>query len=348
MKLFTINPLLDPRWTRFIDRHSRSSIFHTRGWLEALNRTYGYEPVVYTTASPLEELENGIVFCKIDSWLTGRRLVSLPFSDHCEPLVDSREEWQFLAASMIDDTRWEGCKYVEIRPVTMRPELAGQSEMTLSDSFFLHTVDLRPESNKLFSTFHKSCVQRKIRRAERERLTYVSGRSPELVRQFYRLLIETRRRHRLPPQPIEWFNTLVDCLDDALTIRIARKNNRPIAGVLTLSFRNRIYYKYGCSDRRFHNLGGMQMLLWRTIQQGKNGGAETLDLGRSDVGQPSLATFKDHWGSTRSQLTYYRYPGVRQPSRFHKWTTEVARHAFARLPNSLLATASRLVYPHMG
>lgn len=331
-----------------MERHPRSSIFHTRGWLEALHRTYGYEPVVYTTSSPLEHLGNGIVLCKIDSWITGRRMVSLPFSDHCEPLVDSKEEWQFLAASVIEDTRWEGCKYVEVRPLTIQPELAGQAEMAVSKSFFLHTVDLRPGSKELFSTFHKSCVQRKIRRAERERLTYIDGRSRELVEEFYRLLMETRRRHRLPPQPLEWFNTLVDSLADALTIRIARKGNRPIAGILTLKFRNRMYYKYGCSDKKFHNLGGMQMLLWQTIQQGKNAGAEELDLGRSDMDQMSLATFKDHWGSTRSLLTYYRYPGIRQPNRFRKLTTGVARHAFARLPNALLATAGKLVYPHIG
>jgi hypothetical protein len=348
MNLFSLNPLLDPRWERFVGRHPRASVFHTRGWLEALHRTYGYEPVAYTTAAPAEELTNGVVFCRIDSWLTGRRLVSLPFSDHCEPLMHSKEEWQFFATSILDDARWDGYKYVEIRPQTMRPELDGLAEMSRGESYFQHSIDLRYELKDIFLTFHKSCVQRKIRRAERERLSYAEGCSPKLVGQFYTLLTATRRRHHLPPQPLRWFNTLIDCLDELPTIRIAYKDDLPIAGTLALSFRNQIYYKYGCSDRRFHNLGGMQMLLWQTIQQGKERGAEILDLGRSDLRQTSLATFKDHWGSTRSLLTYYSYPRASRRDAIRRWATGIARHAFAHLPNSLLATAGKLVYPHMG
>ena len=117
MKPFVLEPLADSRWTRFVDRHPHTSVFHTRGWLEALHRTYGYEPVVYTTAAPTEDLTNGIVFCRTDSWLCGRRLVSLPFSDHCEPLVDNKEELAFLTTSVIQEACSGSYEYVEIRPL---------------------------------------------------------------------------------------------------------------------------------------------------------------------------------------------------------------------------------------
>ncbi len=44
---------------------------------------------VLTTCAPDAPLTDGVVFCEVDSWLTGRRLVSLPFSDHCEPLLQT-------------------------------------------------------------------------------------------------------------------------------------------------------------------------------------------------------------------------------------------------------------------
>src|ERR1700737_2885876 len=88
MPVYCIDPLNDPRWGEFLDRHPRSSVFHTPSWLDALRRTYGFQPVVYTTSPESSDLRNGVVFCEISSWLTGRRFVSLPFSDHCEPLVD--------------------------------------------------------------------------------------------------------------------------------------------------------------------------------------------------------------------------------------------------------------------
>src|SRR5207245_503717 len=42
--VYTINPLEDPRWAEFVQRHPRASVFHTPGSLEALRRTYGHEP----------------------------------------------------------------------------------------------------------------------------------------------------------------------------------------------------------------------------------------------------------------------------------------------------------------
>ena len=36
-----IDPLADARWDELVERHPRASVFHTRGWLEALKRTYG-------------------------------------------------------------------------------------------------------------------------------------------------------------------------------------------------------------------------------------------------------------------------------------------------------------------
>src|SRR5437660_825872 len=62
MTVYTLNPLQDSRWAEFLQRHPAASVFHTRSWLEALRRTYGYEPIVFTTASSEEELKNGVVF----------------------------------------------------------------------------------------------------------------------------------------------------------------------------------------------------------------------------------------------------------------------------------------------
>src|SRR5690348_9279174 len=78
---YQINPLTDPRWDCFLGRNPSASVFHSTPWLDALRRTYGYRPVAYTTSCPHSELENALVFCRVDSWLTGRRLVSLPFSE---------------------------------------------------------------------------------------------------------------------------------------------------------------------------------------------------------------------------------------------------------------------------
>src|SRR5216684_7067811 len=107
MRIYQIDPTKDKRWSDLVERHPKASVFHAVGWLEALRNTYGYDPVAFTTSSPSGELNNGFVFCRVNSWLTGRRLVSLPFSDHCEPLVDTDDELKFLTRSVPDLSRRE-------------------------------------------------------------------------------------------------------------------------------------------------------------------------------------------------------------------------------------------------
>src|SRR5437879_7577179 len=92
--------------------------------------------------------------------------------------------------------RW---KYIELRPLCL-DERSRTPDLTKSESFSLQTLDLSPSLDTLFHNFHKSCVQRKIYRAEREHLTYEEGRADTFLKKFYDLLLITRRRHRLPPQ----------------------------------------------------------------------------------------------------------------------------------------------------
>ena len=168
-----------------------------------------------------------------------------------------------------------------------------------STSFYFHRIDLRPTIEVLFRSFHKDCVQRKIRRAEREGLVYEEGRSEALLAKFYQLLVLTCRRKQLPPQPLAWFRHLISCMGDSLTIHVCSKDDRLIASVLTLSFKGSLVYKYGCSDPRLRNLGGTHLLLWRAIHEAKRSGRHEFDLGRSDLDTPGLVTFKDRWGATR-------------------------------------------------
>lgn len=346
MSVYQVDPLNDSRWPRFLDRHPDSSIFHSPGWLDALRRTYGYQPVVYTTTPPEQELSNGLVFCKIKTWLSGSRLVSLPFSDHCHPLAEGQafaELMDWLSTSR-SRKHW---KYVELRPLY---HSAGSlsSNLAKSESFSLQILDLRPDLDVLFRNFHKNCVQRKIHRAERERLTYQEGRSDLHLNQFYELLLLTRRRHGLPPQPLIWFRNVIRSLGDRVLIRIASKDGRPIASMITMQFKNVLVYKYGCSDSRFNNLGGNVFLFWRAIQGAKRAGHTNFDFGRSETNNSGLISFKENWGAASVPLDYYRLPAQQPAQLISGWRGRVARSVFSVLPDSILSATGRLLYRHIG
>jgi CelD/BcsL family acetyltransferase involved in cellulose biosynthesis len=343
--VYTFNPLQDPRWAELSQRHPRASVFHTTGWLEALHRTYGYEPVVYTTCPPETRLTNGIVFCRIHSWLTGRRMVSLPFADHCEPLIENPEQGKEVFASLQGALDGERLKYIEIRPLS--PDLSAETSLQKGDSFCFHSLDLRASREDLFRRTDKSSVQRRIRRAEREALTYEEGYSEALLNKFYGLLMLTRKRHNLPPQPIEWFRNLITFLRDRLTIRVVSYRQEPVASILTLSHRDTYVYKYGCSDARHHNLGGMPLLFWRAIQAAKDCGMQVFDFGRSDTINEGLVRFKDNWGTTRSTLTYGRICAQVRHEKGKEYLMHVSKRILTCLPDGLITAAGRLLYRHV-
>jgi hypothetical protein len=344
-KLFTLDPLSDPRWPALIGSHPAASICHTTGWLRALQRTYNYRPVVLTTSSPQEELRSGVVFCLIQSWLTGRRLVSLPFSDHCEPLANGPEELDTLIEGLITEFRRRGCKRVEVRPVGTLSEGQG---LESSQEFVCHKLDLRDGRESVFRRLHKDCVQRKIRRAEREGLTCEDGRSAELLNQFYRLLVISRRRQQLPPQPLAWFRNLIGCLGDQVNISVASKGDQSIAAIMTLRFRDVLTYKYGCSDHRLHCLGGMQLLLWKAIEQAISAGLRELDMGRSDLDSTGLITFKDRWATARSRLIYWASPAQSTARSQSGWKLNAAKRIFSHTPATWLTLVGNSLYKHIG
>jgi CelD/BcsL family acetyltransferase involved in cellulose biosynthesis len=345
-----IRPLDDPRWAELARWHPRASVFHTIPWLQALQRTYGYEPIAYTTSSPGAPLEDGMVFCRIASWATGRRLVSLPFSDHCEPLLAAPGEEHLFLAGLEESLRQDHLRYIEIR--TTRPFEVPAGLFRSNYVYALHQINLDSDLATLFHRFHKSSTQRKIQRAHREGLEYQEGRSDFLLNVFWHLLVLTRRRHQIPPQPVTWFRNLIDGFGGALKIRVAFQAKRPVAAILTLRHRDTLVFKYGCSDARFNHLGGTHLLFWRSILEAKGAGLRVFDLGRSDPDNPGLITFKDRWGGARSTLNYWRFAvsSVTGAAAVvgRNCLLPAARYLFRHVPDRMLCFAGEALYRHIG
>jgi hypothetical protein len=343
--IMEFDPSTDGRWLSLVSRHPRSSVFHSVPWLDALHQTYGYRTLAFGRVSPSGELRSGVLFCEIRSWLTGNRLVSLPFSDHCEPLVESSDELRQLLAAVAVQRKKRDWRYLEIRPVsTQYSDAAGGPYR----EFAFHQLDLRPTAEELFRKLHVDSIRRKIQKAEKSGLIVKSGRSDDLLADFFRLHVHTRKRQLSPPHPLGWFRSVLQCLGESACIRIAYKREAPAAAVFTLETGTTTVYKYGCSDDQFHSLGAMPFVLWSMIQDAKRKGKLRLDLGRSDLDNPGLITFKEKLGAQRQPLIYSRVPAVGNVLDLGAGSGRVSKQLFRRCPDWLLIGAGKLLYPHIG
>jgi len=349
MNTYFLDPTTDPRWLTLVETHPAASSFHHPGWFRALQETYGYRMVVITTAPPGEALRDGLPLGLVRSVLTGRRVVSVPFADHCEPLTGDPETLQALIRAANDFARKNRCRLSEFRPVTpWSAEFAAAAGVGPGFRAILHQLNLSPDLDTLFKGFHDSSIRRNIRKAEREKLRYEAGSSDKLLDDFFALTVMTRRKHRLPPQPRAWFGKLLKTLPGIAKIHVSYHGEIPTAANFTCAFRGRYIYKYGASDPAYTNLGGTPLLFWRAIQEAKEAGYSWFDMGRTDIGHEGLATFKQRWGAEAATLEYYRCPAPTQASVGHDGIIKLLEPVFARLPDRLLIATGKLFYRHIG
>src|SRR5688572_28540023 len=137
---------------------------------------------------------------EIRSWLTGRRAVSLPFTDRCVPLLHE-SGFQAVVATARELGIAANLKKIEFRGVPA--EIAGQGPA----QFLEHLLDLSPGSERLFESFENS-VRRAIRKAEKSGVQVTVERSIEALREYFSLLCITRRKHGVPPPPFRFFENI--------------------------------------------------------------------------------------------------------------------------------------------
>lgn len=317
------------------------SVFASRPWLSALKEVYGYRPLLYPLGDPPRAV---LAICEVKSRLTGRRWVSVPFADHCEPGATQPEELEAVLRRFLEEPAVQGARYVELRPLSARwHETLQTLGFRPSAQFWYHEIDLRPGPEGLWRNLHAGSIRRKVRRAEREGLELQAGNSPELLREYYRLHLRTRRRQGVPPQPFRWFRVLGEQFGDRLRVYLASFQGRPVSGIVTLRWGLTLIYKYGASDERWNQLGGNPFLMWRAMEEACSAGLETFDLGRCDCDNAGLAQYKQRLGAARLSLTYFRKPATAaQTSR------PLAHEVCRRLPLPVLQLLGRLFYRHLG
>src|SRR5579872_2733381 len=109
-----VDPTLDPRWDVFIESRADASPFHHSSWARVLIDSYGYEPRYHVL-----EGETGIEAAwpsmLVRSRLSGTRLVTLPFSDYCPPLLACDAQADALYQSMLADRDRTGASRIEVR-----------------------------------------------------------------------------------------------------------------------------------------------------------------------------------------------------------------------------------------
>jgi CelD/BcsL family acetyltransferase involved in cellulose biosynthesis len=340
-----IDPRIAPEWEAFVRARPDATVFHTAAWCSVLAETYNYPTTYLVSRDAQGRVTGGVALMLVDSWLSRRRLVGLPFSDICTPLLPLEGAEALLMAAR-DEAGRRKASSVELRgPPTGYTLNSGFANST---TFHRHVIDLDAQ---LESRVHSS-ARRAIRKAEREGVTVRVSSDTKDVRRFYELMVTTRRKHGLLPQPFRFFERL----DNHFMKRgegwllLAELGGTTVAGDLLLRFGDQLVYKFNASDPRYLNLRPNNLLLWKAMQFGREEGCRTLDLGRCEEDNEGLRRFKLLWGSREEQLPYYLYnSGEAGAGLLSSQKTRSALALFVRFaPAFVLEAAGSALYRSFG
>ena len=339
MRAELLDPRTDLRWRDFVGRAPGATIFHHPAWLDLLATQYGWDFRASCLTDTDGRLTAGLPWARVESRLTGSRLVALPFSDACPPLLDggSREE---LAAAA-DEARRAAGLGLEVR---WRLDALGGAA---PHRFWLHTLALDRDADAV-ARRARGGIRRGAAKARREGLTFERRTDAGALDAFFALHVRTRRRQGAPTQPKRFIARLGRLFEDGhgFVAQVRTESGRAAAAAVFLQAGDHLTYKYGASERSALPLRPNNLLFAEVIRWACESGCRELDFGRTDLDNEGLRQFKLGWGAEELPL-HYTYAGMEPPSGTSRAERTVG-HLIRHSPPLVGRLTGSALYRHLG
>lgn len=352
MNIRTINPETDSRWNDFVDKHPHGCVFHHSAWSQVLNRSFPQLHPFYCVAEDENSIIQGAIPCAwVISRITGKRLVSLPFSLYCDPLVHNREVFFDLQENIVSEFRAHRASYAVIR-VRFAPGLFSSGPFIDYIGYKNHTLSLDPDLDELLHSFDRQCIRSHIHKGENDGIEIREATSENEIKTFFNLYIKTRKKFGTPPQPFIFFKNMWDILypKNMLMVLIAKYRNIPICSLWCLKYKNRVHAECIGVDEDYRELSPNILTFWRAIQVSKQQGYQFFEFGGTSCYNTGLLHFKSRWGAVEEDIHHYFYPKVKGFSSnfstgmdYSLWTKLIKK-----LPDWLFIESGNLAYRHLG
>lgn len=343
-----IDPLTDPRWDAFVAGHPYGWIVHTSGWKKVIESTFPHMKGHYFALvdSDTNNIKAGLPIYEIRSWLTGNRLVSIPFATLSDPLVLSDEQFKILVEKVIIFARKRSIKTINIRFFR-----ANQTTLDSIEYFSCfnktHQLTLSHDSEEIRKKFNRN-IRRIIKTFENNELTLRVANTPEDIFKFHQLYSKTRKRLGLPTQPYELLKNLFACYAPLkqISLYIAQKGNLPIGGLIVFKYKDRVSSEFLASEIEHRHLNTDHFLYWNAIRIACEEGYPLYDFGRTAISNESLADFKRRWGTTELELPEYYNPKNQPREKRHAY--RLIQKACKHSPYPCFQSLSNFCYRHLG
>lgn len=335
----------------FLTERASDSFYFDPAWFELITSLYGYTFIPLTTTTSDGRLSGFLPLCYMHSPLTGRRLVSLPFSDHCPLLAEDEASANELVDQAIEQAKSRRARYLELR-TGLHDTLSRRSDLVRTDLYgrWLVQLDARPETawGRL-----RQQARRKVKKARSEGVQIrLAERRQDMLTYYHLHLLTRSKKHGMPSQSLQYFLRLWDTFAPLgkIHLELAEYKGQVIAAHITAFSGKQAHYMYGAADDRYQELCAGYLLTWESIARCCQHGYQILDLGRTAHDNPGLMQFKRSWGALEEATPYYYYPAVQGLAATSEGSKkyQLLTRCWRQLPLSLAAPLGGYLYRHLG
>ena len=337
------NPLDDDQWDNLIIETNQYSFFHSHSWIKVLRESYGYTPYFFILRNQ-GKFSALLPFMEVNSRYSGRRGVSLPFSDYCDPIIRGEISLQRLLERTTVFGKTYNWKYLDMHG----GEILFQDKNS-SREYYGHLLELNAQPDNILKRFRDS-NRRSIRKAVKSGVEIHQSNSLHSMQEFHRLHCLTRKRHKLPAQPFQFFKKIHEHIISKKSGFIVKAiyNDKIIGAAVFFHFGKKAMFKFGASDLRYQYLRMNNLIMWEAIRWYANNGYESFCFGRTDMENVGLRQFKQGWGAKEYVIKYFKYD--LKTDSIIKHNTDhmdfIIHLIFSKMPISISRILGALMYRH--
>jgi len=191
----------------------------------------------------------------------------------------------FVRIEFNQNTNFENVN--KLKNIQLRPTLNIQPRQTLILNLSLSEQDLLQQMH--------SKTRYNIRLAKKHNIKIENANKEKDFDCFWQLIQETAKRNNFKIYPKEYYQEILNL--SFAKLRIARFEEKIIAGMIVIFFGDTVYYLYGGSSYAYRNLMAPYLLHWDTILMAKNNGFRQYDFwGIDEKRWPGVTRFKKGFG----------------------------------------------------
>ncbi len=283
--------------------------YYSQTWLNLITTLYGHRIIPLLTTNQAGQVTGFLPLCLIQSPLTGRRLVALPYSDYCPMLASDDSIANELITRAIELAHQYKVRYLELR-TGPNEVLARRTDLIETDLCIRPLLSLSPNPDTVWSRLRKP-VQQQVNKSQKLGVQVRIAQQRKEVAHYYRLHLQTcAKKHGVPAPPAQFFYSLWDSFaaNGTMQLLLAEYQNKIIAGMMIIALGNKtVKCAYGASDKRYLYLAPNNLLMWTAIKWGCEHNYQVLDMGLTSRMGKGLMDYKLRWGAVPEPLPYYFY-----------------------------------------